>query len=215
MGTKNQAMLFRDREDAARQLAAKLGKLKDQHPLVLAIPRGGVPMGRSIADAINGEFDIVLVRKLRAPGHPEFAVGAVDEHGTMQVADYAAAVGADDDYLLREKETQMSVIRERRKIYTPHRSSINPAGRTIVVVDDGLATGATMMAALNMLRQSKPARLICAIPVAAPDSLRKVEALVDEVICLSTPENFQAVGQFYQNFSQVEDEEVIAALEHI
>jgi len=109
----------------------------------------------------------------------------------------------------------MSVIRERCKTYTPHRSSINPAGRTIVVVDDGLATGATMMAALNMLRQSKPARLICAIPVAAPDSLRKVEALVDEVICLSTPENFQAVGQFYQNFSQVEDEEVIAALEHI
>lgn len=81
MGTKNQAILFRDREDAARQLAAKLGKLKDQHPLVLAIPRGGVPMGRSIADAINGEFDIVLVRKLRAPGHPEFSVGAVDEHG--------------------------------------------------------------------------------------------------------------------------------------
>lgn len=207
-------MLFRDREDAARQLAAKLDRLKGQHPLVLAIPRGAVPMGRRIADMIDGELDIILVRKLRAPGNPEFAVGAVDEHGVMQVADYAAAVGADGDYLLDEKKTQMRILRERRKTYTPHRPPIDPAGRVVVIVDDGLATGATMMAALNMLRQSKPARLICAIPVAAPDSLRKVAEVADEVICLSAPKNFQAVGQFYQNFPQVEDKEVIAALEH-
>jgi len=206
-------MLFRDRQDAAQQLAVQLDRLKGQHPLVLAIPRGGVPMGCIIADAIDGELDIILVRKLRAPGNPEFAVGAVDEHGVMQVADYAAAVGADDDYLTHEKEIQMRIMRERRKIYTPLRAPINPAGRTVVIVDDGLATGATMMAALNMLRHSKPTRLICAIPVAAPDSLRKVEALADEVICLSAPENFRAVGQFYQNFPQVEDEEVVTTLQ--
>lgn len=207
-------ILFRDRQDAAQQLAAKLGRLKGQHPLVLAIPRGGVPMGRIIADTIDGELDIILVRKLRAPGNPEFAVGAVDEHGAMQVADYAVSAGADDDYLTREKEIQMRIMRERRKIYTPLRAPINPAGRTVVIVDDGLATGATMIAALNMLRHSKPARLICTIPIAAPDSLRRVELLSDEVICLYTPENFQAVGQFYQHFPQIEDTEVISALEH-
>ncbi|NOT68405.1 MAG: phosphoribosyltransferase [Methylophilaceae bacterium] len=205
-------MLFQDRTDAAQQLVLKLKALKGQHALVLAIPRGGVPMGRIVADAIDGELDVVLVRKLRAPDNPEFAIGAVDEHGAMQISEYAQMVGADAEYLAREKAVQMATMRQRRAEYTPIRPPVSPAGRLLVVVDDGLATGATMMAALNMLRESKPARLICAIPVAAPDSLRKVKTLADEVVCLSAPANFQAVGQFYQNFPQVDDAEVIVAL---
>ena len=178
----------------------------------MAIPRGGVPMGRIIADAIEGELDVVLVRKLRAPFNPEFAIGAVDEPGTMQISEYAPMAGADDAYLACEKEVQMATMHQRRAEYTPIRPPVCPAGRVVVVVDDGLATGATMMAALNMLRQSKPARLICAIPVAAPDSLQKVRALADETVCLASPADFQAVGQFYQHFPQVEDAEVISAL---
>lgn len=205
-------MLFQDRTEAAQQLVLKLKALKAQHALVLAIPRGGVPMGRIVADAIDGELDVVLVRKLRAPDNPEFAIGAVDEHGAMQISEYAQMVGADAEYLAREKAVQMATMRQRRAEYTPIRPPVSPAGRLVVVVDDGLATGATMMAALTMLRKSHPARLICAIPVAAPDSLRKVKALADEVVCLSAPVNFQAVGQFYQNFPQVDDAEVTAAL---
>ncbi len=210
--TGNSDRMFHDRAVAAQQLASQLSALKGRHALVLAIPRGGVPMGRIIADAIDGELDVVLVRKLRSPSNPEFAVGAVDEHGSMLVSEHAAMVGADAAYLESEKEIQLETMRQRRAEYTPVRPPISPAGRIVVVVDDGLATGATMMAALNMLRESKPEWLVCAIPVAAPDSLSKVEALADEVVCLAAPAYFQAVGQFYEDFPQVDDAEVIAAL---
>ena len=200
--------MFRDREDAARQLAAKLGHLRGMNPLVLAIPRGAVPMGKILAQALDGELDVVLVRKLGAPGQPELAVGSVDESGWTYVAPHAASLGADEAWLDREKREQLATIRRRRSRYTPIRTPISPAGRVVVVVDDGLATGATMIAALHAARHQKPARLVCAVPVAAPDSLRQVRSLADEVVCLHTPEFFQAVGQFYRHFPQVEDDEV-------
>lgn len=205
-------MRFRDRSDAATQLAAALQGFRGKNPLVLAIPRGAVPMGKVLAEKLQGELDIVLVRKLRAPGSPEFAVGAVDESGWAYLAPYAGEVGADEDYLRAEKARQMETLRKRRTEYTPHRAAHDAAGRIAIVVDDGLATGATMIAALHAVRARKPARLVCAVPVAAPESLEKVRPYCDEVVCLSVPPEFHAVSQFYSSFPQVEDEEVMRLL---
>jgi predicted phosphoribosyltransferase len=204
--------MFDNRVDAARRLAKVLAAFAGSNPLVLAIPRGAVPMGRELADALGGELDVVLVRKLGAPGAREFAVGAIDESGWSYVADYAAEVGADEDYLAREKRAQMELLRQRRSLYTPARHAVDPAGRSVIVVDDGLATGATMIAALHSVRARKPARLLCAVPVAARDSLAKVAPYADKIICLETPEDFHAVSQFYREFAQVEDDEVVAIL---
>jgi predicted phosphoribosyltransferase len=205
-------MRFRDRSDAATQLAAALAGFRGKNPLVLAIPRGAVPMGKVLADKLQGELDIVLVRKLPAPGSPEFAVGAVDESGWAYIAPYAREVGADAGYLEQEKARQMETLRKRRAEYTPHRAAHDAAGRIAIVVDDGLATGATMIAALHAVRARKPARLVCAVPVAAPDSLEKVRPYADEVVCLAAPPEFHAVSQFYGSFPQVEDEEVMRLL---
>lgn len=205
--------MFNDRADAARQLAEELRQYRGQNPLVLAIPRGAVPMAKVIADELGGSFDVVLVRKLRAPYQPELAIGSIDESGWAYIAEHAASTGASKDYIETEKQTQMETIRKRRSQYTPIRPPIDPAGRIVIVIDDGLATGATMISALHGLRARKPARLICAVPVAPPDTLKKVAAMADEVICLEAPEYFQAVGQFYRNFSQIEDEEVIEILQ--
>ncbi|TNF61730.1 MAG: phosphoribosyltransferase [Burkholderiales bacterium] len=204
--------MFDDRLDAARQLAGPLDHLKPARPLVLAIPRGAVPMARHLAQALQGDLDVVLVRKLGAPGEPEVAVGAVDESGWVWVAPYAARLGADAHYLEAEAARQLERIRERRRRYSPIRAPQSAGGRTVIVVDDGLATGATMTAALHSLRQQKPARLVCAVPVASREALALVRPLADEVVCLLAPEHFQAVGQFYREFPQVTDDEVEALL---
>lgn len=205
-------MAFANRIDAARRLAAALAQWRGRNPLVLAIPRGAVPMGRVIAEVLEGELDVVLVRKLRAPFSDEFAVGAIDESGWAWVADYAAEAGADAAYLEREKAAQLATLRRRRAQYTPARPPVDPRGRIAIVVDDGLATGATMIAALHAVRSRGPERLVCAVPVAAPESLEAVRPWADEVVCLEAPRFFDAVGRFYRDFAQVEDDEVIRLL---
>ena len=205
-------MIFDDRRDAAQRLAAALDHWRGHNPLVLAIPRGAVPMGTLIAQALDGELDVVLVRKLRAPFSPEFAVGAIDESGWAWIAEHAARAGADYGYLEQEKRAQLATLRRRRAEYTPERTPIDPRGRIVIVVDDGLATGATMIAALHAVRAREPAHLVCAVPVAAPESLEAVRGWADEIVCLDAPAGFDAVGRFYRHFDQVEDDEVIRLL---
>ncbi|MDE3021472.1 MAG: phosphoribosyltransferase [Pseudomonadota bacterium] len=205
-------MYFSDREDAARRLSDALLQYRGLNPLVLAIPRGAVPMAKIIADVLGGEVDVVLVRKLSAPGNPEFAIGAVDESGWIYLGDYANETGQTSKYIENEKDIQLGLIRERRAMYTPARAPLNPAGRIVIVVDDGLATGSTMIAALHAIRVQSPKKLVCAVPVAPADTLDKVKPYADEIVCLSTPAMFYAVGQFYQSFPQITDAEVVKIL---
>jgi predicted phosphoribosyltransferase len=205
-------MFFANRLDAGRRLADALAHHRGERPLIVAIPRGAVPMAAEIAARLDGDLDVVLARKLGAPWQPELAVGAVDESGWTYVADFARQAGADAAYLEREKAAQMEKIRERRANYTPGRSSLDPAGRVVIVIDDGLATGATMIAALHALRGRSPSRLVCAVPVASQEALAKVREYADEVVCLDAPAMFGAVGAFYRDFRQVDDREVVAVL---
>lgn len=204
--------MFRDRQEAGEQLAQRLGAYAGRRPLCLGIPRGGVVMAAAIADELGGEVDVVLVHKLGAPGQPEFAVGAVDEEGRVTISDAARRLGINEPYLRHEAAVQLDRLKRRRALYTPVRPPVPVEGREVIVVDDGLATGATMIAALQALRPRKPGRLIAATAVAPADTLEKVAALADETVCLQVPDVFYAVGQFFRNFDQVEDDEVIAIL---
>ncbi|MEX1129421.1 MAG: phosphoribosyltransferase family protein [Vicinamibacterales bacterium] len=203
-------MRFKNRDDAAKQLAGRLAAYKGQKPLILGVPRGAVPMARTIADALEGELDVVLVRKLRAPGQPELAIGAVDEAGTVLKGRYFDV--ADEEYMRDEVRAQQGVIRARREMYTRAQKAIDPTGRIVVIVDDGIATGSSMLAAIRSVRARKPLKLIVAIGVAPAQSLAQIEAEADEVVCLSAPADFHAVGQFFDDFSEVTDDMVVTAL---
>ena len=205
-------MRFRNREQAAQLLAEKLTVYRGQHPLILGIPRGAVPMAKIIAEALNGDLDVVLVHKLGAPGNPELAVGSVDESGQVYLSDYVREMGISQRYIEQEKQAQLTTLHQRRAQYTPVRPPLDPTGRIVIVVDNGIATGASMIAALRAVRAKKPTKLIAAVAVAPPETVERIQAEADEVVCLSTPDYFYAVGQFFEDFSQVTDEQAIAIL---
>jgi putative phosphoribosyl transferase len=204
-------MKFNSREHAAELLAERLRvSYKNKNPLVLAVPRGAVPMAKIIADALGGELDVVLVHKLTHPEQPELAIGAIDENGNAFIADWAADL--DPAFLEAEKARQLDTLRRRRAAYTPLRSPIDPHGRIVIVVDDGIATGSTMTAALRAIHALKPKKLVGAVAVASPDAARAMLHECDAMVCLNVPADFFAVGQFFNNFDQVTDDDVIAIL---
>ncbi len=204
-------MLFNNREHAAELLVQRLRTAyQNKNPLVLGVPRGAVPMAKIIADGLGGELDVVLVHKLTHPEQAELAIGAIDEEGNAFVNDWAADL--DPAYLEAEKKRQLSVLRERRARYTPLRKSIDPRGRNVIIVDDGIATGSTMTAALRAIRARKPKKLVGAVAVASPDAARLMLRECDAMVCLNVPAEFYAVGQFFDDFSQVSDDDVVAIL---
>lgn len=203
---------FKDRIDAAEALAERMQEYRGRNPLILAIPRGAVPMGKVLAERLNGELDIVLVHKLGAPFNPEFAIGAIDESGWTYLSPAVEMLGETNQIIEHLKSRQLEALKKRREEYTPFAHPVDPKGRVVIVVDDGLATGATMIAALHAVRAKEPAELVCAVPVAATDSLETVRPLADKVVCLHASPHFGAVGQYYWHFAPVTDEEVTTIL---
>jgi len=211
--------LFADRRDAGKALAAavkrELGGLASERPLVLAIPRGGVPIGRDVAAAVNGDLDLVVPRKVGAEGNPEYAIGAVMHDGTLFLNPEALRItGASADYIEAEKTKEMREAARRLEAYRGGREEPALEGRVVVVVDDGIATGATMIAALRWVRSRRARMAVAAAPVAPPSTIEELRREADRVICPHAPEPFYAIGEFYQRFGQVSDEEVEAILEN-
>jgi putative phosphoribosyl transferase len=211
-------MMFHDRKDAGEHLAARLLHLKDKNPVVLALPRGGVAIGAEIAHRLGAPLDIVLVRKIGVPWQPELALGALvegDEPELVVDTQLMAMLGIPDAYVEEQRERQLKEIERRRRIYLAGRPPVAVAGRTAIVVDDGIATGSTMRAALRAIRRRQPGRLVLAVPVAPSETIAALHSEVDETVCLSTPEIFGAIGQFYADFRQLGDAEVVATLREL
>jgi predicted phosphoribosyltransferase len=202
---------FANRREAGRLLAEPLIKFRSDHPLILALPRGGVPVAYEVAKKLDADLDLLLVRKLGAPHHPEFAIGAVIDGNDPQILinrDVVDQLAVPSGYLHNEAQRQLQEIERRREQYLGGRKPIAITGRTVIVVDDGIATGSTVRAALRAIRQKKPAKLVLAVPVGAPDSVLSLQRECDELICLVTPDPFYAVGAHYEDFAQTTDEEV-------
>jgi len=207
---------FRDRADAGRELIPRLMPYAAQKPVVLALPRGGVPVAFEVAKALQAPLDLVFVRKIGAPGHAEYGLGAVVDGAHPQVVLNEEALGhlrVPPGYIEEETQRQLKEIERRRQHYLAGRQPVDVEGRIAIVVDDGIATGGTVRAALKGLAQARPARLVLAVPVAPKDAVDRLRAEADEVICLITPEPFYAVGEHYDDFSQTSDREVTTLLD--
>ena len=208
-------MIFRDRSDAGRRLAEMLAPYKQQHPVVLALPRGGVPVGYEIARHLEAPLDVVLVRKVGAPISPELAIGAIVEGEPVERfinREIVDSLGVPESYIEEEVARQTREIERRRAQYFQGRARIDIRGRTAIVVDDGIATGATMRVALHAVRRGGPARLVMAVPIAPASTIEAMRGEADELVCLDSPEDFGAIGFFYRDFKQVSDSTVIALL---
>lgn len=204
-------MIFEDRRDAGLQLARELLRFRDLDPVVLALPRGGVPVAFEVARALGAPLDLVLVRKIGTPMQPELAAGAVVDGGAMELVrneDVIAAARIPDSWLREQAIHELEEIERRRRLYLGGRARVPIEGKTAIVVDDGIATGATTRAALRAVRRRKPRQLVLAVPVAPEETLAALRAEVDEIVCLATPRPFGAIGYFYRDFRQLEDDEV-------
>ena len=207
--------MFRDREDAAQRLVERLQGYAGQNPLVLGIPRGGVVIASILARALKGDFDVVLTRKLGAPGNPELAMGAIDESGNIHLnLSIVSILKITEEMIEQERQAQLELIKRRAESYRRIYPKIPLEGRIVIITDDGIATGATMKAAIDTAKAARVAdpsalgKLVVALPVGPPDRVGELEEDVDDMVCLLTPPGFQAVGQFYDSFLQVEDEDV-------
>ena len=208
-------MSFRNRSDAGRQLAKALAGYKDQQPVILALPRGGVPVAAQVAAALNAPLDLILVRKIGVPFQPELAMGAVVDGGAPIIVrneDVIRLAGIDESEFKAVCDDELAEIERRRQRYLGNRNRVDVSGRTAIVIDDGVATGATTRAALRATRMRNPKRLVLAVPVAPTDSLSALHRDADDVVCLEDHEFFGAIGVYYADFSQVSDEEVIEIL---
>ena len=204
--------MFRDRREAGKRLAAELSHLRAEDVLVLALPRGGVPVAYEVAQALRAPLDLVMVRKIGAPDQPELAVAAVVDGESPEIVENQELLdmlGLDRSWVERAAERELREIARRREHYLEGRPPLEMAGRTVVLVDDGIATGASFRAALRATRRRGPAHLVLAVPVAPPDTLAALRAEADETVCLETPRAFGAVGAFYEDFHQTSDEEVV------
>ena len=202
---------FANRREAGRILAHNLMKFRKDHPLVLALPRGGVPVAFEVADRLDADLDLLLVRKIGAPHHPEYGIGAVVDGGSAQIIinrEIVDQLAVPSGYIHNEAHRQLREIERRRKEYLGERKPISLTHRTIIVVDDGIATGNTVRAALRAIGQKNPAKLVLAVPVGARDSIVSLQRECDEIICLAMPDPFFAVGAHYANFEQTSDDEV-------
>lgn len=208
-------MAFGDRSEAGRKLAAALAAYKDQQPVILALPRGGVPVAAEVAAAFNAPLDLILVRKIGVPMQPELAMGAVvdgSEPIVVRNEDVIQLAGIEDSDFKAVCDSELAEIERRRQRYLGSRERVDVAGRTAIVIDDGIATGATTRAALRATRMRNPKKLILAVPVAPTESLAAMREEADEVVCLEDHEFFGAIGFYYRDFRQISDEEVIAML---
>jgi putative phosphoribosyl transferase len=207
--------IFADRRTAGRQLAARLHHLRQDEPLVLALPRGGVPVGFEVAQELDAPLDILLVRKIGVPWQPELALGAVVDGADPQVLineGLASELAVERSYITSETARQLSEIERRRRVYLGDRPPAVLAGRTIIIVDDGIATGSTVRAALGAVRKAGVRRIVLAVPVAPEDTIEQLRAEMDDIVCLSSPSPFIAVGAHYGEFPQLADADVIALL---
>jgi putative phosphoribosyl transferase len=205
--------MFRNREDAALQLAQRLKVLKLKDPVVLGIPRGGVVIAAFLAREFGAELDVVLSRKLRAPYQPELAIGAIGEDGKVYLNAFARQVpGVTETYIREERDHQIAEIARRSKLFRAVKPPADVTGRSVIVTDDGIATGSTMLAALHVLAAQQPREIIVAVPVAPPETLERFRPQCSHVECLLAPRDFDAISQFYEDFQQVEDEEAVRLL---
>ena len=208
--------MFADRRTAGRQLSGRLQHLRQDKPLVLALPRGGVPVGFEIAEGLHAPLDIVLVRKIGVPWQPELALGAVVDGADPQVLineNLATELAVGEGYIKSETTRQLQEIERRRQTYLGHRPPTSLAGRTIIVVDDGIATGSTVRAAVRAVRRAGAGKIVLAVPVAPEDTIEELRAEVEEIVCLASPNPFIAVGAHYAEFPQLDDADVVALLE--